>query len=107
MKSPEGGRRPPNKRDTNSQRHSSPQEGRRNNLPSTHVDTSIVSTEPAPPEKIFEVTEREKYLLQVMAHVILEGYLPHLRRHPGDKPNMEKILYRQLDKSTKIRASSK
>jgi hypothetical protein len=51
-------------------------------------------------EEKFEITEREKQLLQVMTRVIAHGYLPSLRREPGNEKTIERIMLRYLDKFT-------
>ena len=53
-------------------------------------------------EQKFEVTEREKYLLEVMAHIIAQGYLPRIgnRRDPESKKDMEEVLRWHINKRT-------
>ena len=56
---------------------------------------------PKRPEEVeqkFEVTEREKYLLQIMANVVAQSYLPSLgrERDSESKELMERILHSQI-----------
>jgi hypothetical protein len=59
----------------------------------------------------FEITAREKYLLQVMAHIIAHGYLPNLANTPSGYPDpeglTELILRAHIDKRTRLVPSEK
>jgi hypothetical protein len=54
--------------------------------------------------KKFEITEREKYLLEVMVHIIAQGYLPHLglRPDPQSREDVERILRTQINRRTSV-----
>lgn len=55
-------------------------------------------------EPLFEITEREKYLLQIVANVITRGYLPDLAGEHTDasRKTVEGVLRRTIDERTKV-----
>ena len=67
----------------------------------------VKKTIPAPSKKSkkFEVTEREKYLLEVMARVIAQGYVPDMhRRDRFSNKDIETVLRNQIKSCTETKA---
>jgi hypothetical protein len=64
-------------------------------------DNSSTTPEKEAKEAKFEITEREKYLLEIMAHVIAQSYIPKFGSAIRQE-HMEKNLLSHINKITKI-----
>ncbi len=54
--------------------------------------------------EVFEVTKREKYLLNIMAHIIAQDYIPGYIKQsdPETRNDMEDVLRSKINKRTKV-----